>query len=99
MTAIEMGSLRQAVEETQRQLAQLVATVAELAAAVKVEDVRRQELERRVRELERDEDSRRTRSAATLDQRHIGAQLILLSATVSMLTSLCLLALTHIAWK
>lgn len=99
MAVAEMGILRQAVEETQKQLTLLVTAVADLTATVRVEDARRQELERRVNALERDEDGRRNRVTTTFDQRQIGAQLVALSATVSILTSIFLLALSHVNWK
>ncbi len=99
MKWLEREGLERAIVETQRQLALLVTTVGELTASVKVEAARRQDLERRVDVLERDQDGRRQRTHSTSDQRTIGLQLLAVSATVSLCASLVLLAITHVVWR
>jgi len=99
MRDTDRDMLGRAINETQRQLALLVTTVNDLAASVKVEAARRQDLERRVDDLEHDEDGRRTRLVTSSDQRGIGLQLLVVSAAVSLCASLLLVGLSHIAWR
>ena len=94
----DQRSLHTAIANTQQQLAQLVATVADLTAAVKVQDAHRHDLERRVYGIEHDDANQRDRQVALGEQRALSLHVAAFAAGISLLTSLVLLAVTHISW-
>ena len=96
---VDGRGLRQAIEATQRQLGELAGSVAELTAAVKVEDVKRSDLERRVLNLETGENNDRNRIVTVADQRRLSTQMAFVSAGCSIVISIIILALSHINWK
>ncbi len=92
------NTLRAAIEDTQRQLSQLVASVNELTTAVKLEDSKRTDVERRVVILERSDDRRSDRVESARDQRSGMLQMIAMSGAVSFIVSITLYTLSHVSF-
>ena len=93
-----METLRKAIEVTQGQLAQLIVTVGELASAVRVEIARREDLERRVGLVETAMTQQQRRADTSSDARRNALIVLAVSSAIGLLSSLALLALSHVTF-
>lgn len=95
----EIRALMRAIEDTSAQLRELIAQVASLTTSAQVHHTLLRETERRIGALETRLDDGQHREQERGDQRQVSFQVMALSAAISLLSSLILLALSHVPWR